>query len=245
MSERSKSSENPSSELALSRYLLVSQVLSLEHQGVVRAEAAEQVAARVHRALNGDVLVRSARTIQRWVAAWERDGVGGLEPAERTRTSSSLVLPQDFLDFLRIQKQLDIRASIPELIQRAVELGIVEANAKPDRTTVWRACRRMGVTTRGKRGRSYDHLVPTPYTPEHHRQSSLHQRQQRSQHPLHSTTRVTRFIRSRGHTRIAERDREAIQHLDVLVQSVGHGGIQFARSVQQVDEIMHALGRTA
>ena len=151
MSERSQSSENPSSELALSRYLLVSQVLSLEHQGVVRAEAAEQVAARVHRALNGDVLVRSARTIQRWVAAWERDGVGGLEPAERTRTSSSLVLPQDFLDFLRIQKQLDIRASIPELIQRAVELGIVEANAKPDRTTVWRACRRMGVTTRRRK----------------------------------------------------------------------------------------------
>ena len=49
---------------------------------------------------------------------------------------------------MRTEKQRDARASVPELVRRARERGIIAVDAKIDRTTVWRACRRMGLPTR-------------------------------------------------------------------------------------------------
>lgn len=141
------------SELALSRYLMVGLVISRERQGMVRASAIESVAAQTHHDLDGYRLARSARTLYRWVAAFEGGGIGALEPASRKRTTTSLVLPDELIDFLRDQKGLDARVSIPEILRRAVELGIIEADASPNRTTVWRACKRMGLPTRRGRKR--------------------------------------------------------------------------------------------
>jgi putative transposase len=145
------------SELALSRYLLVGLVLSREGQGQVRAHAVEGVCAQSFVALDGRKLLRSGRTLYRWVAAFEQGGIRALEPAPRRRTEASLVLPEELLEFLRDQKELDGGVSIPEVIRRAIELGITASDSPPSRVTVWRACRRMELPTRrGRKRRAKD-----------------------------------------------------------------------------------------
>jgi transposase InsO family protein len=71
-----------------------------------------------------------------------------LEPASRQQTETSVVLPDAFIDFIRTEKDLDPRASAPELIRRGEICQIIEKNASLNRSTVWRACRRMGISMR-------------------------------------------------------------------------------------------------
>jgi len=134
--------------MALFRFSVVSLTLSWLLRGEVRARAVEAAAAQEHATPWGDVRRVSRRTVYRWLAAYERYGLVGLEPAPRARTDSSVVLPAAFVAFLRREKEVDPRASSPELIRRAQELGILKPQTPVDRTTVWRTCRRMGLPTR-------------------------------------------------------------------------------------------------
>lgn len=136
------------SPTALFRFSVVSQVLARLLGGQVRARAVEEVAAREHATPTGEMRKVSCRTLYRWLAAYERHGPTGLEPRPRPRTESSVALPEAFVAFLRREKDQDSRASIPELIRRARERGVLDPHAPVDRTTVWRACRRMRLPTR-------------------------------------------------------------------------------------------------
>lgn len=136
------------SPMALFRFSVVSLALAWLLRGEVRARAVEATAAEEHATPWGEVRRVSPRTVYRWLAAYEQHGLDGLEPPPRTRTDSSVVLPEAFVAFLREEKQRDPRASSPELIRRAREIGILTPQAPVDRTTVWRACRRMGLPTR-------------------------------------------------------------------------------------------------
>jgi len=151
---------NPSKE-ALSRYLVVSLVLGRERAGEPRAVAIAAVAARPLPTVGQDegraARRRGVRTLYRWLEAYERHGLAGLEPATRPRIKDSAVLPQKLLDFLADEKRDDPHASVPELIRRARELGIVAAGVTLDRTTVWRACRRLALPlARRKRAKDRD-----------------------------------------------------------------------------------------
>jgi len=53
------------------------------------------------------------------------------------------VLPEAFVAFPRIEKEADPRASSPELIRRAHELGMLRPQPLVDRIMVWRANQRM------------------------------------------------------------------------------------------------------
>jgi len=136
------------SSMALFRFSVVSLAMTWLLRGEVRARAVEAVAAHEHATPWGDVRRVSRRTVYRWLAAYERHGLDGLETAPRPRTASSVVLPEELVAFLRSEKEADPRASSPELIRRARERCILSAQTVVDRTTVWRACRRMGLATR-------------------------------------------------------------------------------------------------
>lgn len=149
---------NPSRE-ALSRYLAVSLVLSRERAGEPRPVAVAAVAARELPAVDDTRAARrrGARTLYRWLEAYERHGLAGLEPAARPRIKDSAVLPAKLLRFFEAEKRLDPHASVPELIRRARELGHVAADEAVDRTTVWRACQRLGLPlARRKRAKDRD-----------------------------------------------------------------------------------------
>lgn len=135
---------------ALFRYQVVSQVLSRQHRGEPRPEAIGAVSKIIQVTVDGRQRPVSKRSIYRWIAAYKANGFNGLLPVAR-KTSTSYVLPDRLLDFIKEQKEDDPRASIPELIRRARQLEVITAGAHVDRTTVWRSLQRLGLNTRRRK----------------------------------------------------------------------------------------------
>jgi transposase InsO family protein len=131
------------SQDALFRYQVVSQVLSRELSGERRARAVHAVAGMRHRFFDGRVRRVSVRTLYRWLRAHESEGLPALETRRRESLSGSNVLPVRFVEFLATTKKLDPRVSIPELIRRARELGLVDPHTSLDRSTVYRTAVRL------------------------------------------------------------------------------------------------------
>ena len=121
------------------RYQVVSQVLTRICGGETQREAVLAVAALEHY-FPGDRRPRrvSERVIYRWLGLYrEQGGLAGLETAPRISSSKpGSCLPSQFVEFLVDTKIQDSRASIPEIIRRAVERGILKKEAPVDRTTV-------------------------------------------------------------------------------------------------------------
>ena len=138
----------PVSATSLLRYSVVAEVEAMVLGGWPAGAAVRHVAGADRVDLDGRPVRISVRTLQRWRAAWASGKLAALEPRQRTRTTTSQALSVELVAFLRTEKRCDPRASAPELVRRARERGIVPADLKIDRTTVWRACRRMGLPTR-------------------------------------------------------------------------------------------------
>jgi len=139
----------PSAE-ALRRYSVLAQVEALLLGGWRVSAAVREVATRDHVHRDGRPVRVSVRTIQRWRVAYAEGGLAALEPQSRRRTQTSQTLSTALVTFLRTEKERDPRASVPELLRRARARGIVSQELPVDRTTVWRACRRMGLVTRAR-----------------------------------------------------------------------------------------------
>jgi len=138
----------PPSQTALFRYSVLAQVESLVLAGHGKGQAALVVADRDHVHPRRGLVRVGLRSVRRWWAAFERDGLAGLEPKSRKRTSTSVVLPAPLIDFFSKEKTRDPRASVPELLRRAELVGVIPEARAIDRTTAWRACVRMKLPTR-------------------------------------------------------------------------------------------------
>jgi transposase len=141
----------PASPEALFRFTVVSAVLSRIARKTRQADAVQEVASEIHLDLDGTARRTRVRTIYRWLRAWRAGGLAGLEPAGRPSGPASLVLSRALLAFLADQKKLDPQASLPEIVKRARLQGIVEPDEPIDRSTVWRAARRLGIGTRRRK----------------------------------------------------------------------------------------------
>ena len=130
---------------SLFRYSLVSQALNHEQRGLTRPQAIEAVAAQRHIDLDGKARTVSTRTLYRWLSAFEEGGPDALAPLPRQ--GGPRVLSPDLLDFFHDQKQADPLTSVPELIRRAGATGRIAPHQTLERTTVWRALKRLGVPT--------------------------------------------------------------------------------------------------
>jgi putative transposase len=129
---------------ALFRHQVVSEVLSRVLTGMTVSGAIADVVAADRQDLEGRFRSLSERTVYRWLRAFKTDGVAGLEPARRWRITTSAALSGDMIRYLKGQKLLDPAASVPEIIRRAEEHGVV-ARGEVCRTSAWRACLRMGL----------------------------------------------------------------------------------------------------
>lgn len=132
---------------ALFRYQIVSAVKARELSGQGTDAAVREVAAQHHLTIAGEAKTCAVRSIYRWLAELDRDGPNGIETA-RPERAISLALPAPLLDFLAKEKAEDRYASVPELIRRARELGVIGPHERADRTSVWRACGRLGLPLR-------------------------------------------------------------------------------------------------
>ena len=132
---------------ALFRYQIVSAVKARELSGQPVDAAVREVAAQQHLSITGEHKTCAVRSIYRWLAELDREGPSGIETAQPAR-AISLALPQPLVDFLATEKAEDRYASVPELIRRARVRGVIGPDEHVDRTSVWRACVRLGLPLR-------------------------------------------------------------------------------------------------
>ena len=137
----------PLSPIALFRYQAVCAVEVRIDGGVSLIHAVTDVAQLPLRDLFGQTRRVSERSLYRWVKAYRAGGVEALENEPRPKIADSTVLPRELVDFIRVEKQRDTLASIPELLRRAQRKGIVADDESISRVSLWRACRRMELPT--------------------------------------------------------------------------------------------------
>ena len=130
---------------ALLRHQVMSEVSGRVLGGQKTRKAVEEVKQLPHYNPDGSIRELSERTVFRWLKAFRKEGVAGLEPKKREKIAGSNVLSDEMLRFTKAQKQLDPDASIPEVIRRAEVNGILDSTDDVSRTTVWRTCKRMGL----------------------------------------------------------------------------------------------------
>jgi transposase InsO family protein len=135
-------------EEALFRYRVISEVRALVLKGQPLGVSVRQVAGQEHMTMDGKTRHVSERTIQRWLSKHKESGILGLVPKKRSTIESSRVLSPDLLSFLKNEKGKDIYATIPELLRRAKEYGLVQEDENICPSTVWRAFGRMGIDTK-------------------------------------------------------------------------------------------------
>jgi len=139
------------SKEALFRFCIVNAVRAYIAQGLPRSAAVRTVA-EISPLLCEPSRQVSLRTVQRWFALFLKHGVDGLEPRKRASLErGSMVLSDQLLAFFDTQRTLDPGASIPDLIELARAEDIIGEDTPIDRSTVWRAFRRMGIETRHTR----------------------------------------------------------------------------------------------
>ncbi len=148
MNDKIPTSLAPPSPEALFRYTVLSQVIARELGGEPRAKAITAVAAQSHPTLEGTLRQVSARSLYRWLAAFETRGFEALVRKARTPLCGSFVLDAGLMAFFEEQKRDDPHVSVPELIRRARQLQLIGLREKVDRTTLWRALKRKGLDTR-------------------------------------------------------------------------------------------------
>ncbi len=128
---------------ALFRFQVLSGVRARMINGLSQRDAVLDAASLRYPSFDGSARRVSVRTIYRWLRAFDEGGFGALD---LDRSRDAIVPPNSpFTTFLAEQKQLDPRASIPELIRRAKALGIIPADQHLDRTTIYRQARRLGI----------------------------------------------------------------------------------------------------
>ena len=132
---------------ALFRYQLVSAIRTLLLAGVRRSEAIGRVGEMTHADPSFRCRQPSPRTLARWLDAFQSGGLAALEPEPRPRIDASLVLRPELLDYFVLEKERDERAGVPELLRRARARGLVAPDEVIDRTSVWRALKRLGIAT--------------------------------------------------------------------------------------------------
>lgn len=130
---------------ALFRHRTIAAVLGLVVLGHKRPEAIALVVQSIHVTVTGQVRNVSARTLYRWLADYEQGGIAALEP--RPRQLRATALPKGLIAYLREQKTEDPDASIPEILRRAKEKKLIAPDARVDRSTAWRAAKRLGLAT--------------------------------------------------------------------------------------------------
>lgn len=146
MTDRKIIPAGPASNEALFRYLLVGQIVRCMQSGASRSKAIRFVAREAHATFDGRMRRISERTLHRWVVSFEQQGHAGLERKGRSPCRSSLVIPEPLVTFAAAQKEQDPRVSIPEIIERARQFGLITPEQPIDRTTFYRVLKRAGVS---------------------------------------------------------------------------------------------------
>jgi putative transposase len=142
--------ENPRFETVTEwlRFAVVCELLALLAASLALARAVARVVAHPHVRLDGVVCWVKRPAVYRWYQRYRKEGFAGLRTARSDRVFECTALPRELLDFFKAEKTLDQYASVPELIRRAREAKIIPREQKIDRSTAYRACKRLALPMR-------------------------------------------------------------------------------------------------
>lgn len=137
---------------AITRYAAVSLVLAKVAAGMKLARAVKETVGLCVLDHRGRAKRLSRRSLYRWVATFKKGGLTALADTSRTMNAPTRVLSPAFIDFLMTEKTKDIDASLPEVIRRAVQLGVIKEGETVSRSTVWRAAVKLDLPLFTDRG---------------------------------------------------------------------------------------------
>jgi len=138
-----KDHSHPGWATALMRYDAAKYVEMLVQMGKTKSGAAEIASKKPLSDHKGGEKRHSFSSLIRWYDLYKAGGIDAL--FDRPHPSRGLTMDPGLLKFLIDEKHKDPEASIPEVIARARENDIVGKNERIDRTTVYRAARRLNL----------------------------------------------------------------------------------------------------
>lgn len=106
-----------------------------------------ELSSRTHVLLDGTSAEVSARSIYRWHAAFKQHGWKGLRTRRPEKSRPSSLSPA-LLEFMQREKKLDRYASVPELLRRAAQRGVLAPDLPVHRVTAWRAAKQLNLPLR-------------------------------------------------------------------------------------------------
>jgi putative transposase len=113
--------EDHREQIALFRYSVISEAVSDRLSPQERGLLVRHLAARAWTAPDGNPVSYSRGTIDRWTAAYRRDGLAGLRPADRADKGKGRVNTEWMNEAVRLRRAVPTRsaAQITEIIARA------------------------------------------------------------------------------------------------------------------------------
>ena len=175
----------------LLRYRVVSEVRAQLDAGKTLAQAIDAAWAHAYVTTEGHPQTVSERSAYRWFEAHAKAGLAGLSNAMSSSKPVGGCLPPTLLDFFRSEKGVDRYASVPELIRRARQRGIIDAQQPVDRVTAYRACVALGLPMRRVPGKYESDMRRFAYP---HRMMMVLADGKHFRAGLHKTRRVALFF---------------------------------------------------
>jgi putative transposase len=131
---------------ALRRFAVVSRVRTKVLGGILLADAIRQVLAEANSdEEDGETEKATARTIYRWLRQYDHQGFAGLHDKPVIQTKPSRVLSDDFVAYMRQEKEKNPLVGIPQIIRRARVAGKLSADEQVCRTTAYRVAKRLNL----------------------------------------------------------------------------------------------------
>lgn len=118
--------------VALFRYSVISEALDERLSATERGLIVRALAARTWRTPDGDERSFSRGTVDRWIAAYRLDGLGGLAPAPRTDRGRTRVQREWMAEAVRLRRAVPARsaAQIVDIIGRAHGVWLAERTVR-------------------------------------------------------------------------------------------------------------------
>ena len=131
---------------ALKRFAVVSRVRAQVLGGISLADAIRVAISELRLSEDPDDIEEvTARTVYRWVRQYDRQGFAGLHDKVIVQANPSRVLSEDFMAYMRQEKEKNPLVGIPQIIRRARIAGKLTADEKVCRTTAYRVAKRMNL----------------------------------------------------------------------------------------------------
>ena len=102
---------DPTETSALFRYAVIAEALNARLGARERGRLVREIAARVHTLPDGNQLMVSRPTIDRWLRAYKRDGLQGLQPQRRSDQGAIRRHPELFAEAADLRRELPARSA--------------------------------------------------------------------------------------------------------------------------------------